>query len=189
MKKLLLAAILGGFVTFTWYGLSWMALPLHKATLHPLPGGDAVIAALNAEPPATGVYAFPMPDHNAPKAEQDAVAERWKKGAIIPFIVFQKEGRTMMDPSVFVRGLLLEILNALLAGLLLSQALPALTSYAQRLSFVVLCGMFAGTVTHLSYWNWMAFPLHYSLVMVLDVIIAWFLGGLVLAAIIKPKPR
>ncbi len=187
MKKLLLAAILGGIVTFFWYGLSWMALPLHKNTLHALPNGDAVLAALNSAPPDTGVYAFPMPDHDAPEAAQQVAADRWKQGGIVPFIVFQKEGRTFMDPRVFIRGLLLEILNALLVALLLSQALPALPGYGQRVTFVVLCGIFAGIVAHLSYWNWMAFPLNYSLVMVLDVVVAWLLGGLVIAKIIQPK--
>jgi hypothetical protein len=187
MKKLLLAAILGGIVTFMWYGLSWMALPLHKSTVHNLPNGDAVIAALAAQPPASGVYAFPMPDHDAPEAEQDALKARWAKGNIVPFIVWQREGRTFMDPGVMVRGLLLEILNALLVALLLSQALPALPGYGQRVIFVVLCGLFAATVTHLTYWNWMAFPLNYSLVMVLDVVVAWLLGGLVIAKIIQPK--
>ncbi len=187
MKKLLLAAILGGLVTYIWYAVSWMALPLHKSTLRTLPNGDAVLTALATAPPETGVYSFPMPDHDASEAAQKAVAERWKQGGIVPFIVFQKEGRTFMDPRVFIRGLLLEILNALLVALLLSQALPALSSYGQRVCFVVLCGIFAGVVAHLSYWNWMAFPLCYSLVMVLDVIVAWLLGGLVIAKIIKPK--
>ncbi|MEM7313055.1 MAG: DUF2760 domain-containing protein [Planctomycetota bacterium] len=41
-------------------------------------------------------------------------------------------------------------------------------------------------IGHVSYWNWMPFPLDYTLAFVADVVIGWFLAGLAIAALVKP---
>jgi hypothetical protein len=38
-----------------------------------------------------------------------------------------------------------------------------------------------------SYWNWYGFPAQYEIAEATDQIVGWFLGGLVLAAIVRPS--
>jgi hypothetical protein len=40
-----------------------------------------------------------------------------------------------------------------------------------------------------SYWNWYGFPTDFTTGAALDEIIGWFLGGLVLAAIVRPAAK
>jgi hypothetical protein len=47
-------------------------------------------------------------------------------------------------------------------------------------------GIFGFVSVLVSYWNWYGFPTDFTIAAALDEIIGWFLGGLVLAAIIRP---
>jgi len=48
-------------------------------------------------------------------------------------------------------------------------------------------GIFVSIVAHLTYWNWMGFPLDYTIAMMVDVIVGWILAGLGIAAVVKEK--
>jgi hypothetical protein len=47
-------------------------------------------------------------------------------------------------------------------------------------------GIFTALIGHVSYWNWMNFPLDYTVAFVIDNVVGWTLAGLVIAAIVTP---
>ena len=42
------------------------------------------------------------------------------------------------------------------------------------------------TVGAPSYWNWYGFPTEFEIAEAVDQVVGWFLGGLVLAALVRP---
>ena len=92
-----------------------------------------------------------------------------------------KQGGTgpMKDHLLF--GFMTEVLSAfLLTGLLLRLRLAG---YWDRVKFVLLFALAAAVIAHLPNWNWWGFPLDYTLVGMADILIGYFLAGLVLAKI------
>ena len=72
MKKILIAGIAGGIILFIWSFMAWVLLPLHEPTMHKIPNEEAVIAALQSNVTAKGVYIFPKsPGMSADKATMD----------------------------------------------------------------------------------------------------------------------
>jgi hypothetical protein len=183
MKRILIAGLLGGLAVFVWGFISWAALPWHNATMPNLPNEEAVVEALRNNIAATGVYQFPgMP---ANEADSKAWAEKYQRG---PFgvLIYTAQGTNPMSLKPFIGGLILNFITAMLVAYLLSLTGNNLAGFGQRLLFVALIGIFAALVSHISLWNWMFIPTGYSLVMAVDLVIAWVLAGLVIAWRIKP---
>ncbi len=103
------------------------------------------------------------------------------------FMLYVAEGFDAADPTPFINGFILAFVTASLAAYLLSLVMGSFAGFSQRLTFVVLIGLFAALVSHVSAWNWMLFPTNYTVVMALDLIIGWALAGAVIAWIIKPE--
>jgi hypothetical protein len=53
---------------------------------------------------------------------------------------------------------------------------------------VVLCGLFTVLMTDVTLWDFMYYPLDYTLVMAADHLVGTALVGLIVAAIVKPSP-
>lgn len=186
MRKLLLAAVLGGLTLFVWGTISWVVLPWHNATLHPIPNEQAVVDGMKSTLPKTGVYLFPAMPLDNTDAAMKAYEEKMKAGPR-GMIMYTAEGSDLMPPSTFIYGFIFFFLSALLAAVLLSLAGSRLRTYTTRVFFVTILGIVMALDVHLGGWNWMGIPPDYTVVMALDSVLAWFLTGLVLAAVIKPK--
>ena len=91
-----------------------------------------------------------------------------------------------MNAGVLGTGFVIDLLAALLAACLLSSIGPCGRNYWCRVGFVTGLGIFVALVGHLSYWNWMHFPLGYTVAFMIDVTVGWLLAGLAIAAIIRP---
>ncbi|MFN2383195.1 MAG: hypothetical protein ABR559_02915, partial [Gemmatimonadota bacterium] len=78
MKRIMLAGLLGGLAVFVWGSVSWVVLPWHVATMHPIPDGEAVTEALAARVTEPGIYHFPGRAESG--QEEDAVAGRYERG-------------------------------------------------------------------------------------------------------------
>ena len=95
-----------------------------------------------------------------------------------------------MSMSVLGIGFLTDFFGAAIVAPLLFCALGGCCcqSYLQRVGLVTALGLFLALLGHVAYYNWMHFELSYTLVFVVDVVVGWFLAGLVIAAIVKPNP-
>ena len=99
------------------------------------------------------------------------------------FLVIQPGGAEFMSPKQLLTELGSNIAAALLAAFVLTQVR---SGYVGRVVVVTLMGVFGFVSINISYWNWYGFPTDFTIGAALDEIIGWFLGGLVLAAIVRP---
>lgn len=184
--RTLVAGIVAGVVVFIWGAVSHMALPLGEVGIKQIPNEAPVLAAMRASISEPGFYFFPGMDMSATpsEAQQKEWEEKYRAG---PYgvLVYHPQGTQPMSPRQLLTELAANIASALLAALLLSAT--ALEGFGRRVLFVTGLGLFATVTVLVSYWNWYGFPSNFVLASMADETIGWFLGGLVLAAMIKRK--
>lgn len=157
---------------YVWSVFSWMVLPWHNAVIHKFPEEDIVAVTIQSQAPRSGVYVVP-----GPGGEPETALAKMAKGPIL-FLSVRREGTQGMAPMMLFH-LISSILIAFVVGWLLDGA--KLVHYWARVGRVVLLVGIGGFLTHGAYWNWWYFSLPYSLVTYVDLLIGWFLGGLLLA--------
>ncbi len=190
LKSLVLGSLLGGLVLFIWGAVSWMVLPWHMATLKKFKDEGAVAQVFVANAPESGEYILPnahqhesgLPDAQRKAAEESAMT-RMMQGPFM-FSSISLRGTKNMGTSMGI-GMANQILAALLAtGLLLKTA--GLT-FGGRVGFVMTLGLLAGVVINLQHWNWWQFSTAYTAVAFGDLLIGWFLAGLVIAKVVPAR--
>lgn len=183
-RSVLRGGILSGIVVFVWGAISWMALPLHEATLLKFKDEAAVTAAVGANAAARGVYLLPNAHGDAAglspeqqQARQAAAMKQWESGPTA-LVVVRLGGSTSMAPY-----LVIGLATAIIAGLLIAWLVSKTSglSYWGKVGFVVVTALVAGLLTNVPEWNWWSFSTGYTAVALLDHMVGWFLGGLVIA--------
>ena len=187
--KLVVAGIVGGIVLFTWGAMSHVVLGLGSAGVKSIPNEDIVLAALRANIDAPGFYFFPGVDMKAKgsKEEQAARMKAWEeklRAGPTGILVYQPTGNEAMEVKRLLIELLSNIAAALIAAFLLSHMIGG---YGLRVVAVTLLGVLASVTIDVSYWNWYRFPGNYMAFTFLDQLIAWFLAGLVMAAMVPSR--
>ena len=189
MVRIILATLVGAVVLQVWGVLAWMVFELHDASIGGLPNAADVTATLQAGEIESGFYVYPWSDDAEEWSNPDSEWYAAHRAGPLYQIVYRSEGGEPMDNGTMVRGFLINCAAVLLASFLLSGAAQGgCRVYWQRVGFVLALGLFVGVTAHLNYWNWMGYPLDYTLAFIIDLAIAWTLVGLLLAAIIRPKP-
>lgn len=186
MRSLLVAALLAAVVVTLWGAVSWTVLPWHRMVVEAIPDGEAMAGALAERLPESGLYHHPG---LAESGDPDARTARYRRGPNINFLVWSVSGSDPFSPWLIGRGFLLNLVAAFLAAALLAAAWPALQGYGSRVLFVALLAGFAALQSRLLDWSWWGFPLDYSLVAALDLVVGWTLAGLVLAWRVRPAGR
>lgn len=184
--RLLIAALLAAVIVTLWGAVSWTVLPWHSMVVEGIPDGEPVADALAERLPEGGLYYHPGTGEGE---DPDAWAERYRRGPNINFLVWSETGSDPFSPWLLGRGFLLNLVAAILAAALLAAAAPALPGFGSRVLFIGLLAGFAALQSRLVDWSWWHFPLDYSLVAALDLVVAWTLAGLVLAWRIRPEGR
>ena len=187
MKRMVLAGILGGLVYFAWGMAAWMVLGIHSTTIKPLPMDLEVTAALTDSKIDTGVYSSPTPANPEEMTDKESSFYKSHLAGPVYMVYYNAEGSEPMGMGMMVRGLVFDMMAALLAACLLSSALGDCQSYAKRVGFVVGLAVFVALVAHAAYWNWMRFPSGYTINFIVDIILGWTIAGLVIGAIVKPN--
>jgi len=184
MWKLLLIAIGGALIVFVWHALSWLILPFHSNSLNNLPEASFNLDTMVTQMPEAGVYHYPgLPEQDTPEA-WETVLTKSRQGPVISLLVYQPSGSDPFSPNQFISGFLINVIASFIVVLLLSST--RIQVYYQRVLFVALLGVFAGTTSYLVDGIWYGYPLAYTLTMIGDVIIGWLLAGLFFAKVIKP---
>ncbi len=192
MKRIAIAGVAGGIVVFIWSFVSWMFIPWHQ--MEQLPGESAIAEAMRKAEVPSGAYFLPYVDQKAltamtpedRKAAEDAWEEAHRRGPVA-LIMYESEGSSPMPIMGFITGIILDVVIAAIAAFLLSMAAPAIPSFVGRVLFIVLLGFYTAVGSNLMDWNWMNYPLGFSLQLAGDSIVTSLLLGLVLAVIIKPE--
>jgi len=191
MKRLFLAALLGGIAMFIWTSIAHMALPLGEAGVREIPNEAAVLSAMQSNMAENeGLYIFPgfgLGPNPSREAQHEAMQHVGEKLAQHPsgILMYHPAGSR---PLVMVRYLSIEfateLLEAFLALFLLS--LTRLTTFGSRLGFVVLAGVLAAVATNISYWNWYGFPTPYIAAYMFIQVVGFLCVGLVAGLVLKP---
>jgi hypothetical protein len=157
-----------------------------------IPTEDEVLAAMTKCISEPGFYFFPGKDmgKKLSDAEQKAWEAKYQKGPS-GILVVQPNGAEVMAPRQLLIELATNIGAALIAALILTQVKAG---YAGRVLVVVAMALFGFLSISASYWNWYGFPTQFEIGEATDQLGGWLLGGLALAAIVRPvsqadKPR
>lgn len=177
-KRILLAGILGGFALFLWGGLSHMALGLGDVGVQVLPQQQPTVEAMKATIATPGFYYFPHGDasRNLTPAE---VNGPWG------VLIYHPAGASLAMSRLLVNECILNIVQALIAAILLSLA-TGLGGYLSRVGFVAGLGLLAAIGINIEYWNWYGFPNNYTAATIADKFIGFLIVGLVAAAFVRP---
>jgi hypothetical protein len=178
MKKIILAALVGGIIVFIWSAIAHMATPLGTMGISNLPNEDAVMASLRANVPDSGMYWFPgeRPDHK----EWEAKMKEGPSGLLF----YTAGGGPMMHPKQLISELLTNIVAAFIAASIVALIFAP---YAKRVGVIVMMGVFGWVSLLLSYWIWYHFPTAYVLGEMVTEVVGWFLAGLAIAKIVPPR--
>lgn len=184
MARYALATVAGALIYYVWGMLAWTVLPIHGPTVQAFPNEQEVIESFRGQNLESGVYIAPFDDGSS--APDSAFNKNHNAGPILT-VYLRKEGAQPMAPSMLLGGLVIALLAAAVAVCLLSSLGSCGNSYWCRVGFVAGLGLFVAIVGHLSYWNWMYYPLGYTVAFVIDVLVGWTLAGLAIAALVKPS--
>jgi hypothetical protein len=167
-----------------------MVLPLGEAGVKEIPNEPAVLGAMRSSlGDSAGLYLFPGmglgPDATS-QQKHDAMQQYSQKLAASPsgIVMYNPPGMQALAPRQFIAEFVTELIESLLAVLLLAQT--RLASFASRLGFMVVVGVVAAIGTNVSYWNWYGFPLAYTAAYMTTQIVGFACAGLVGAAMVKP---
>jgi len=193
MKKVLIGGFLGAVIMYVWSFIAWGVIPLHDSTMRNVANEDSLIVVMRSTMNAKTIYVFPGKPQPTPEmtAEQkEATMKAWEQKyqrGPTGMIIYDPYGSSPMMPSQLAVGFIICFISAALAGWLLARSTAITSGYLARVMYCGVLGIFVSVVAHLTYWNWMGFPLDYTIAIMVDVIIGWILAGLGIAAVVKEK--
>ncbi|HEV8239855.1 MAG TPA: hypothetical protein VGS57_10855 [Thermoanaerobaculia bacterium] len=187
MKRIAIAAVVGGLAMFIWGAISHMLTPLGEAGLKSMPAASepAVTGALSANVPDDGMYMFPGMDERA-RSTKEGQEEWMRRYAAGPagLLIYHPHGGSVMNPKLFG----IELLTNILAVAVAAWAASHVRTFARRVALVTTFGLAAWLSIEASYWNWYGFPTNYALAQLVDQLGGFFFAGLVVAWLVRPAP-
>jgi hypothetical protein len=190
MKSLVLGALLGGLVAFAWSFVSWMVLPWHNPGMISFSNETVVAQVLMDNATTSGMYILPGVPAGYSKmqgAEKKAAEEAMEQRAkTMPFFygVVLRSANFDMGKQMAV-SVVFDVLAALLVTMLVMRT--GGMTYAGRVMFIVTVALAAAVMCVLPNWVWWHYPTTVVVVGMADVVIGWFLAGLVIAKVAAPR--
>ena len=164
------AGVLGAVAVFIWGAISNMVIPWHQATIHKMPGESEFMALLEKHEVDNGVYVLPQRD------DHQEMAELWAEG---PLMWANVRAGGVNPPGV---SLLLSFIADLIMALTVAWiALRIHGGFGPRVCVSVAIGLMAALWGPGMHYVWWGFASDWTLVMVLDSMVTWLIGGLVIA--------
>ena len=183
MGKVVLAALAAAVAMHIFGMIWWMALPFAGDSMIPMPD-ENVAQVIDEATTKSGAYYLPVAPNDDYK--DPAFVERHRKGPIALLLV-RKEGREPMDGAMLGKGFAHYFVVALLLGVVLRRVLGSLPSYGARVGVVALAGLAGIVYSNLAYPIWWHHDAAFWVMNTVYLALSVLIGGLVLAAIIKPS--
>ena len=190
MFKVIFGGIIGAIIALVWSFVSWMVLPWHSASMNKFTNEEFVSWVIKENAPKSGVYVAPYyesSDANFTPGEVKESFDKQKDALEKKPFVFVQVNLKGMDPSnpwVYIFSFLTQFVGA---GLISWFLLQTSCGYGKRLLIVMLLGLLVGVLGFVPDWNWFGAGYKFTFVMIADLVITWFLAGLILAAYVKPR--
>lgn len=184
VQRIIKCGLVGGLILFVWGAVSWTILPWQRGQMKAFSDeGDVRSAIVDNAKGGSGLYVLPNLHKYAGNSED--MAEAKAKMAQGPFVVASVclEGRTpgMVGPSVM--SLILKIVAACLVTWLLfktqHQAYPL--DFHKSVKFVTVVGVVIAILATIPYGIWFAFPAHFVIGSIIEIVFGWFFAGLAIS--------
>jgi hypothetical protein len=191
--RTLMAGVGGGMAIFLWGFIAHMVLPLGEAGMKALPFEDKILPTISSSVKEPGLYIFPWPESPPgtplPMSQQaqQAAAELYKTSPH-GLLLFSPPGSQMLTPGQLLMEFFTNCVTGLIAAALVAMLIASLRSFASRVMFVIMIGLSAGIAVNVPYWNWYGFPTSFTVAEILEHVVGFAAAGLVIGALIKPKP-
>ena len=178
MFRTIIAAILGGIFVFVWGFISWTILKLHESSILTFSNETEVAEVIVKNTPNDGVYYLPNAQENAENGIKSGpvIFASVRKGPDPDFVVWRP----------MLRSVLATITAALVLGIMLHFAAPQL-NYAGKVFFVTLGGVFVALAGVYPNNIWWEFSVPFTVINIVDAVVGWFFGGLIMAALTRGK--
>lgn len=187
--KILKCGVVGGVIVFIWNLISWMILPWHELSLKQFKDEKKVYEVIRENAPVSGVYILPnmyayrdgmnKSDKNKMVANQQ---EMMAKGPVV-FASVSRQGLAGMNITPFIISLLIQIAGGLIITWMLLQT--KFNANKKQIAFFTIAGVLVGILGVLPAWNWWAVSFSYSMSVILDLVIGWFLAGIAISKLLR----
>lgn len=176
--KFLKGALIGGLVMFVYLAVSWMVLPWHKNTMQSFKNNNAVASVLAANADKSGIYILSQTQQKVPKSKKtvDAPSKPYAFVSVLSSGVDTGRMRASLTAT-----LLLCLFNAaLLTGLLKRGSCCG----GCPIMFSASLGLLIGAAGHLPGLIWYHFPLNFTLLGMVDDVLAFTLAGAAISKLV-----
>jgi hypothetical protein len=184
-KKQLALGTLCGFVALVvWGAFSHMVL-LIGVGFDRLPNEDKVISDLKTSIDKPGLFFFPGKDfHSTSPAEDIAWAEKFKQGPTGMLIFNPGAGGNPFSPA----KLLWQFGGNFVTALILTIVATSISStFWKKVAVLTLIGIATCSSVSIIYWIWYSFPTAFFLAQCVDMVVGFFLAGMVIVLCTKPR--
>ncbi len=182
LLRVLLAALVGAVIVFTWGAVAHMALKIGENATQSLPNADALVPQLQTSMNERSVYFFP-PEEGDTKEAMEAWKAKYEAGPRGIIVYDPTPDIAPMSPTMLGTEFATNFIGALIAAIILSMLCGPLIL---RGILIGLMGVFAVMAIDLSYWNWYRFPMEFVTASLIEQSVGWVLAGLAMAAIVRP---
>jgi len=177
-----MATLLGSLTMFIWEGFSHVVL-FTGIGFTPLPNEAELREVVKTNITGNGLYFFPGKDIRSPSKQQEAAFEDSFRTTPVGILGYRPAGGNPFS----ARKLITQFLGNVLSVLIAVQVVSSIhAGYWKRVLAVTHVGLLAGAVVSSIYWNWYEFPTSFFIAQILDMVIGFFLAGLVICSVL-PK--
>jgi hypothetical protein len=180
--KLIIATLLGSLTMFIWGGFSHVVFFL-VTEFRPLPTEAGIKEVRKTDLTGKGLYFFAGEDTRSTSKVKEAVFEDNFRSDPVGILVYRPLGGNPFSASKLIIQFLSNVLSVLIAVQIASLIHAG---YWKRVLTVTYMGLLACTAVSSIYWNWCAFPTGFFIAQILDMVIGFFLAGLVICRVL-PK--
>ena len=189
MKRIVLAAILGGLTLFVWMYVAHDLLGLGEMGVGEIPNEAVVLSAMRGAIPESGFHIFPgfgLGPKPTSAQRNAAMPEYMKKYEQSPHgvLVYHPPSGPFHFGAALGREFALNVFQALLAAWLVWWAASG-RNYSARVGVVTVAGVLAAISTNVEDWIWYDFPGNYIAGYMTTQIVGFVLAGFVIAAFVK----
>ena len=178
MKQLAIASLVGTLILFFVLALMHTVLPVHLTDIKYTPAQDTILSVLSSSIKEDGMYYLPTSPPGTSRGEQ---AEMMQGMMDKPWAMVMYHGHFAFGPAQFIMGFIYNFISILIICIALAAASSRLTSFGQRLWFVMLFALFALFANVMLVYNYWFYPMHFIKGQIIDILVGYLFAGTWLA--------
>jgi hypothetical protein len=179
--KLVIATLLGSLTMFIWEGFSHVVLFVGIG-FTPLPNEAELREVVKTNIIGNGLYSFSGADLGSPSKRKEAVVEDSLRTGTVGVLGYRPAGGYPFSARKLITQFLGNVLSVLIA---VQVASLIRAGYWKRVLAVTHVGLLAGSVVTSIYWSWFEFPTSFFIAQILEMVIGFFLAGIVICSILS----